>query len=221
MPTNIMGLNVATQSAGARFTGTLKTWNDAKGFGFLTPTQGGQDIFVHVSALPKGTGAPRPGQAFTFEIELNREGKKRAVKVQHPGQSAAPVQPRAADRLLSAPARPSPRRGKGLSPWAVGVLLLSTAGFIYAKFSGRLDDANNAAEAPDAPAIMEQPLPMPRTAAPVSPVLNTYRCDGRTRCPQMTSCAEARFFLANCPDVKMDGNGDGEPCEDQWCTGQR
>ncbi|KAF0812683.1 hypothetical protein IGB42_02975 [Andreprevotia sp. IGB-42] len=44
-----------------------------------------------------------------------------------------------------------------------------------------------------------------------------WRCDGRTHCSQMTSCAEARFFLAHCPDVKMDGNNDGEPCEQQWC----
>lgn len=46
----------------------------------------------------------------------------------------------------------------------------------------------------------------------------TFRCDGRTYCSQMTSCAEARFFLAHCPGVKMDGNRDGEPCEQQWCN---
>jgi hypothetical protein len=34
----------------------------------------------------------------------------------------------------------------------------------------------------------------------------------------MTSCAEARYFLANCPDTRMDGNNDGEPCEQQWCN---
>ena len=44
-----------------------------------------------------------------------------------------------------------------------------------------------------------------------------FRCDGRMYCSQMRSCAEAKFFLANCPDVKMDGNNDGVPCEKQWC----
>ncbi|MFT5571416.1 MAG: hypothetical protein ACI9FR_000330 [Cryomorphaceae bacterium] len=44
-----------------------------------------------------------------------------------------------------------------------------------------------------------------------------FRCDGRTRCPQMTSCSEAKFFLNNCPAVKMDGDYDGVPCEEQWC----
>jgi hypothetical protein len=44
-----------------------------------------------------------------------------------------------------------------------------------------------------------------------------YQCDGRVYCSQMTSCKEAEFFLANCPGVKMDGGGDGVPCEKQWC----
>jgi hypothetical protein len=44
-----------------------------------------------------------------------------------------------------------------------------------------------------------------------------FRCDGRTYCSQMTSCEEATWFLQNCPGVKMDGEGDGVPCEKQWC----
>ena len=46
-----------------------------------------------------------------------------------------------------------------------------------------------------------------------------FDCDGRTYCSQMTSCAEAKYFLAHCPNVKMDGDHDGIPCEQQWCTG--
>jgi len=45
-----------------------------------------------------------------------------------------------------------------------------------------------------------------------------FRCDGRTFCSQMKSCAEAKYFLANCPGVKMDGNRDAIPCEQQWCS---
>lgn len=44
-----------------------------------------------------------------------------------------------------------------------------------------------------------------------------YRCDGRTHCSHMTSCEEAKYFLKNCPGTKMDGDGDGVPCEKQWC----
>ena len=46
----------------------------------------------------------------------------------------------------------------------------------------------------------------------------TYACDGRTRCSQMRSCAEATWVLNHCPGVQMDGNHDGVPCEQQWCT---
>jgi len=44
-----------------------------------------------------------------------------------------------------------------------------------------------------------------------------FSCDGRQYCSQMISCAEATYFLQRCPDVKMDGNHDGVPCERQWC----
>ncbi|SEK13076.1 MULTISPECIES: excalibur calcium-binding domain-containing protein [unclassified Variovorax] len=44
-----------------------------------------------------------------------------------------------------------------------------------------------------------------------------FTCDGRKYCSQMTSCQEATYFLKNCPGVKMDGNNDGVPCEQQWC----
>lgn len=50
-----------------------------------------------------------------------------------------------------------------------------------------------------------------------APVVVAYRCDGRTHCSQMRSCDEAKYFLAHCPGVKMDGDHDGLPCEDQWC----
>jgi hypothetical protein len=47
---------------------------------------------------------------------------------------------------------------------------------------------------------------------------SSFSCDGRTMCPQMTSCAEATYFIQHCPGTKMDGNNDGVPCERQWCN---
>ncbi len=49
----------------------------------------------------------------------------------------------------------------------------------------------------------------PRYAAKDS----AFRCDGRQYCSQMKSRAEAEFFVQHCPDVKMDGDNDGVPCE--------
>ena len=45
-----------------------------------------------------------------------------------------------------------------------------------------------------------------------------FSCDGRKYCSQMKSCDEAKYFLANCPGVKMDGDKNGIPCEQQWCS---
>ena len=55
------------------------------------------------------------------------------------------------------------------------------------------------------------------TSSVASPPHDTYSCDGRVYCSQMTSCDEAKYFLAHCPGVKMDGDGDGIPCERQFC----
>jgi endonuclease YncB( thermonuclease family) len=66
-----------------------------------------------------------------------------------------------------------------------------------------------------APVVAAAALPPVRSTAPA--VASSYRCDGRTHCSQMHSCDEAKYFLARCPGVKMDGDHDGIPCEDQWC----
>lgn len=54
------------------------------------------------------------------------------------------------------------------------------------------------------------------TSAPTA-VRSGFSCDGRQHCSQMKSCEEAKYFLANCPAVKMDGDKNGTPCEQQWC----
>jgi uncharacterized membrane protein YsdA (DUF1294 family)/cold shock CspA family protein len=77
-----------------RFGGVVKSWNDDRGFGFIEADQGGQEVFVHIKAFPARAGRPQLDQRVTFEIELNREGKKRArnVEVQRPARTAKPKQ---------------------------------------------------------------------------------------------------------------------------------
>ncbi len=65
------------------------------------------------------------------------------------------------------------------------------------------------------------PLPL-STSTPkvnISPSASPqkYQCAGKTRCSEMNSCEEATFYLQNCPNVQIDGDGDGIPCEKQWC----
>lgn len=77
-----------------RFDGTLKTWNDERGFGFIEPSQGGQEIFVHINAFGPRSGRPQLNQRLSFEVELGPQGKKRAKNVQAIRTSRAPISPR-------------------------------------------------------------------------------------------------------------------------------
>ena len=52
--------------------GTVKFYNEAKGFGFITPTNGGADIFVHASGL--GTRSIRENDKVTYEVEQGKKG---------------------------------------------------------------------------------------------------------------------------------------------------
>ncbi|MBO9134508.1 cold-shock protein [Rhizobium sp. B230/85] len=62
-------------------TGTVKFFNDDKGFGFITPESGGGDVFVHISALNSGTSL-REGDKVSFEVGQDRKtGKTKAENV--------------------------------------------------------------------------------------------------------------------------------------------
>ncbi len=82
---------------------------------------------------------------------------------------------------------------------------------------------------PEKPAAVEEKMAVnPQRSEKFTPTASSsptattpsgsFSCDGRKHCSQMKSCAEANYFLANCPGVKMDGDKDGIPCEEQWCT---
>jgi cold shock protein len=58
--------------------GTVKFFNEAKGFGFITPSNGGQDIFVHVSALK---GELHEKDNVTYDVENGKRGLN-AINVQ-------------------------------------------------------------------------------------------------------------------------------------------
>lgn len=71
-----------------------------------------------------------------------------------------------------------------------------------------------------APSVASTAPAAASAAAPPEPNASgqaSRRCDGRLHCAQMSSCDEATWFLRHCPGVRMDGNGDGVPCERQWC----
>jgi CspA family cold shock protein len=58
-------------------TGTVKWFNDAKGFGFITPDEGGDDLFAHFSAIrSEGFKRLAEGQKVTFEAKMGPKGKQ-------------------------------------------------------------------------------------------------------------------------------------------------
>ena len=91
------------------------------------------------------------------------------------------------------------------------ILLGSLAWYGYAKYRTKLPRV----EYVSSPAPTSKPL---LRQANVPEPSSQFKCDGRTYCSQMTSCAEATYFLKNCPGTKMDGDNDGVPCEQQLCT---
>ncbi|GAA4406712.1 cold-shock protein [Advenella faeciporci] len=62
---------------GQKQTGTVKWFNDAKGFGFITPDGGGEDLFAHFSSIQmNGFKTLKEGQKVSFEIAQGPKGKQ-------------------------------------------------------------------------------------------------------------------------------------------------
>ena len=182
-------------------TGTLRSWNEDRGFGFIAPTHGGAEMFVHVGAFPRDGTRPTVGEKLSYDLGRGRDGKPQAISVV---------------RLAVGSTRPQRVSGsdapKSQTSWVGVLIMLALLGigsvWGYKQFSGWQHRKELAAQ----PAA-------PLTRAPTSSAAPTgYSCDGRTYCSQMTSCAEAKWFISNCPGTKMDGNNDGIPCQEQWCN---
>jgi CspA family cold shock protein len=62
--------------------GTVKFFNTTKGYGFIEPTTGGKDAFVHISAVERsGLSTLNEGQKVSYDLETGRDGKVSAVNL--------------------------------------------------------------------------------------------------------------------------------------------
>ena len=192
--------------ASVRYRGRLRQWNTERGYGFILANDSGQDVFVRISAFPRDGRVPVVDDELTFEVEPDGKGKKHAVRVQ-----CLAAQPPSRPSPASPSVRPLSRAPQNAS-WAsrtIGLLVLVLVGwYSYNQYDRHRAQVKTVALSPAFAA---------QTALAPSPP-SGFNCDGRTHCSQMSSCKEAKFFLKNCPGVEMDGNHDGVPCEQQWCT---
>lgn len=185
--------------------GKLISWNDNKGFGFIKPeVAGSTDVFIHISALKNMARKPIVDDEISYHCEQQADGRFRAIKANIEGVAVVarpPKKPQPVKRDLHM-SRPPKSSTKPMM--LIFVIVAGIASTAYSQFqkvtSPPLDD-NRAQQATD-------------WQAPTQ----TFRCEtGKHHCSQMRSCAEATFYIRNCPDTKMDGDNDGIPCERQLC----
>ncbi|GAA5192049.1 cold shock domain-containing protein [Ferrimonas gelatinilytica] len=179
--------------------GKIVRWMDDRGFGFITTVGHSKEVFVHISEFRRGYRRPKAGDY--VEFELVQQGGKVSAR----GVSLVGVKP-----LESRPPRNHKRSNRRVPVTAIAAGLLALC--VYTLM--QQPDAR-----PTTPAPLEKIEAMPDETRSSSRTYQEmgFRCEGKTYCSEMRSCAEAKFYLANCPGTKMDGDGDGIPCERQWC----
>ena len=198
--------------------GSITRWIDDRGFGFVTDEETGEEAFLHVRALSRRSIRPQVGDRVSFDVRLDERGRPQAVRVAH---ARGPV----FAKVIHDPKEPRTGRGlrgavPGLMFW-ISLVLAVAIGFGWFITRPSSSRCSGVAESIAAPRSVEvgrtrqasrsEPL---MASAPTAP---RFACEGKTHCSQMTSCDEALFYLQNCPGSVTDGDGDGRPCEDQWC----
>jgi CspA family cold shock protein len=79
-----MNVHLSKKGTAPMNTGTVKWFNETKGYGFIQPDAGGKDVFVHISAVERsGMRGLRDGQKINYELETDRRtGRQSAVNLQ-------------------------------------------------------------------------------------------------------------------------------------------
>jgi uncharacterized membrane protein YsdA (DUF1294 family)/cold shock CspA family protein len=100
--------------------GKLTTWKDERGFGFIRPNDGGQEVFLHISALKDRNNRPQVGDTIYYQLSSGQDGKVRACNAFIEGTTSKPI-----SKNLSSEVRTTSKvKTKALSLW-LEVLLLS------------------------------------------------------------------------------------------------
>ncbi len=172
--------------------GRLIRWNKDRGFGFIQCSKIHGDVFIHISQLEKMSRPPKVGDIIYFDPVANKKSKAKAINAKIEGVS---------EIVGSRPKRKQKREHTTVT-LLKNVIVLGVIAIVgYMSFPAWSKFFVNS-----------------RPVGITNKDFTGYRCEGKHYCSEMTSCQEARFYLKNCPNVKIDGDHDGVPCESQWCN---
>lgn len=190
--------------------GLLKAWNDEKGFGFIKSDTLAHDTFIHISALKHMSRKPKVGDTLYFEVATQPDGKTKAINCRIEGVAAIKVTPKKSNHHRVAKSNFTDSfLGKVASISIIAVLgFVAVNKYTHYKSNEQFNNHTPVITNADLATFDEQ---YPKSVIPKS--TQNFTCDGRQHCSQMTSRAETVFFINNCPNTKMDGDGDGDPCE--------
>lgn len=73
-----------------RHQGQISSWNEEKGFGFIAPVAGGEDVFVHWSAFLRRDQRPKPSDLVVYELAVDGRGRLQATAVAFEGKPLMP-----------------------------------------------------------------------------------------------------------------------------------
>jgi len=170
--------------------GKLIRWNEERGFGFINSSSVKDDVFIHISELKHMSRRPQINDILYFDTVTEKTGKTKAINATIEGVHQKPIRPK------SNKAKSSNLTSKIISiVFILGIVFVAYA--TYPSWSNKLVNS------------------MPFNS--VDEDFSGFSCEGKQYCSEMTSCKEARFYLKNCPNVEIDGDNDGIPCESQWC----
>nr|WP_309593029.1 cold shock domain-containing protein [Moraxella osloensis] len=206
--------------------GKIVRWHDDKGFGFVKSHDLDKDVFVHISAFPPNSLRPKVGDDVVFQVENTPKGLQ-VTRARYQNQLNDNVSTNAQkgnlylelerddnvsqrkDSNVSFTKKTYKQsklpnnKPKGLFSSLFGLLAIACLIYYgYQNLSNRSEYTNSQVSKQTLPSIEQKS------------VSNTnFKCDGRQHCSQMNSREEAEWFSQNCPDTKMDGDKDGDVCE--------
>jgi len=192
--------------------GLLKTWKTDKGFGFIKSDTLEHDTFIHISALKHMSRKPKVGDTIYFEVATQPDGKTKAINCRIEGvtELKAPYQKHNQQPYRIAKSNfASSFLGKVASISIIAVLgFVAVNKYNHYKTNEQFNSQTPVITNADLATFDEK---YPKVVIPKN--TQNFTCDGRQYCTEMRSREEAVFFINNCPNTKMDGDGDGKPCE--------